>query len=116
MIRIYGCGNASHRSMIKRFVESAGTKLPTDLRIVVDYHRRRRSGIVELRGWKIYRTGSKSVICSVDFLANDVRWIKRGREQRSFFLTDYIGYYSVEEYLELPPTLQKIGEKVEVIN
>lgn len=102
MIRIYGCSNASHRSMINRFVESAGTKLPSDLRIIVDYHRRRRSGIVELMGWKICRTGSKSVLCAVSVRENTVDWIRRGKIQKSDFLSDYIGAYSSDIAIEYP--------------
>lgn len=102
MIRIYGCKDQRARSMINRFIESAGTKLPTDLRIVVKYHRRRRSGIVELIGWKVYRTRSRSVICDVDFHLNDVTWLKRGVKLKTDFLSDYVGFYAVDEYLEYP--------------
>lgn len=102
MTRIYGCKDQRARSLINRFLESAGTKLPKDLRIVVEHHRRRRSGIVELCGWRIYRKGSKSVICSVDFQLNDVLWLKRGRKLKTDFLSDYVGYYAIDEYLEIP--------------
>ena len=102
MIRIYGCSNPSHRSMINRFIQSAGAKLPTDLRVEVEYHRRRKSGIFELLGWRIYRTGSKSVLCAVSVHDNNVDWIRRGKILKSEYLSDHIGVYTSDIALEYP--------------
>lgn len=99
MRRIYGVRDESHRSMINRFLESAGSKLPTDLRIVCLYHRRRRSGYTEFDGWEIFRTRSTSCICRVSFRENEVTWLKRGKIQKIAFLSDYIGAYTEPELL-----------------